>query len=285
MKIILYSFIEIFVFGILRPAFTTKTPKQNTILLQATDSNPSAQQLEKSVKIISGRLADFSSEKFEVTVVPGKNQIRVSASNITDLETVEGLLTPKGEMAFYETLDRPGWMELLKGDSTLFSFFEKQINHRGDARLGCISETGIAEVNGYLEKRGPISGCRLVWDRQDPSSNCLYALKVNGEKGAVVASSEIESVKYNQDKAARYNEILVKLKPSAITLWEEVTRRNIDHSIAIVLDNKVLAAPVVRSVISGGNCMITGNYTPNEARLIAVVGNNGELPLNFSVVK
>ena len=220
-----------------------------------------------------------------MTVVPGKNQIRVSASNITDLETVEGLLTPKGEMAFYETLDRPGWMELLKGDSTLFSFFEKQINHRGDARLGCISETGIAEVNGYLEKRGPISGCRLVWDRQDPSSNCLYALKVNGEKGAVVASSEIESVKYNQDKAARYNEILVKLKPSAITLWEEVTRRNIDHSIAIVLDNKVLAAPVVRSVISGGNCMITGNYTPNEARLIAVVGNNGELPLNFSVVK
>ena len=285
MKTILYTFIAIFVFGILRPAFTTKTPKQNTILLQATDSKPSAQQLEQSVKIISGRLADFSFEKFEVTVVPGENQIRVSAANISDLKMVESLLTQRGEMAFYETFDRAGLTERLNGDSTLFSFFEKKGNRRGDARIGCTSEPDVAKVNGYLEKHGPISGCRLVWDRQDPSSNCLYALKINGEKGAVVAGSEIESVKYNQDKAARYNEVLVKLKPSAIALWEAVTQRNIDHSIAIVLDDKVLAAPVVRSVISGGNCMITGNYTQSEARLIAAVGNNGVLPIGWSLLK
>ncbi len=285
MKTILYTFIVIFVFGILQPAFTSSAPKQSSILIQAKNSKPSAQQLEQSVKIISGRLADFSSGKFEVTVVSGKNQIRVSAASIPDLKTIEDLLTQKGEMAFYETYDSSGLAQLLKGDSTLFSFFERKSIHPSDARIGCISDLGRSKVNVYLEKHGPVSGCKLMWDRQEHASNCLYALKTNGDKGAVVVGSEIESVRYNQDQAARYNEILVKFKPAAVVLWAEVTRRNIGHSIAIVLDDKVLATPVVRSVISGGNCMISGNYTQSEARFIAALGNHGELPLNFSVVK
>ena len=285
MKTILYTFIAIFVFGILRPAFTNSALKQSSILIQASDGKASAQQLEQSAKIIRSRLADFSSEKFEVTVVSGKTQIRISAATIPDLKMVESLFTQKGEMAFYETYDRAGVLELLKGDSTLFSLFESKSNRSSDARLGCTSEAGMTRVNSYLGKYGPVQNCKFVWDQQEKAECCLYALKTKGGKGAVVVGSEIESVKYNQEKSARYNDISIKLKPSAVVLWEEVTKRNINHAIAIILDEKVLAAPVVRSVISGGNCSITGNYTESEVRFIAALGNNGVLPLSLIVVQ
>jgi len=189
MKTILYTFIAIFVFGIMKPAFTNSALKQSSLLIQASDGKASVQQLEQSVKIISARLADFSPEKFEVTILPGKNQIRVSADNIPDLKMVESLLTQKGEMAFYETYDRAGVLELLKGDSTLFSLLESKSNRSSDARLGCTSEAGMTRVDSYLGKYGPVQDCKFVWDQQEKAACCLYALKTKEGIGAVVVGS------------------------------------------------------------------------------------------------
>jgi preprotein translocase subunit SecD len=51
------------------------------------------------------------------------------------------------------------------------------------------------------------------------------------------------------------------------------------------LDDQVIYAPIVRSVINGGHCTISGNLTKPEAAYIAALGNNGELPVSFKVVK
>jgi preprotein translocase subunit SecD len=47
----------------------------------------------------------------------------------------------------------------------------------------------------------------------------------------------------------------------------------------------VISAPMVREVISGGECQITGNFTSDEARTMAALANNGELPVEFEMVK
>lgn len=49
-------------------------------------------------------------------------------------------------------------------------------------------------------------------------------------------------------------------------------------------NDAVISAPIVKSEINGGNCQITGDFTPDEARCIAAIGNNGELPLLFEIV-
>lgn len=215
MKTILYTFIAIFVFGILRPAFTGMAAQQDSLILQATDNKASIMQLELAAKIISGRLADFSSEKFEVKILPEKNQITIQTASIQDRKNLEKLVIQKGALGFYENYDG----------------------------------------------------------------------KPNGLQSAVITGTDIESVKSSQDQNLKSPEILINLKPAAVKLWAEVTRRNRNHVISIVLDGEVLAAPVVRSVMENGKCSITGNYTPDEARWIAAIGNNGELPLTFTVVK
>lgn len=286
MRAILYLFIAIFVFGILEPSFTNKAIAQNSILIQCTDSKASSILLTQSAQIISARLKDFSPEKFDLKVIPEKNQILVTLTNNQDLKTVEKLLTHIGSLAFYETYDRAGLTELLNGDKQLFSFFSNNRDNQANVMIGCATVAEVEKVTNYLKTLKQVEKCKFVWDEHFEDSNvCLYALKTDGKKGALIVGEDIESVQQNQDKVSKVNAIDIKLKKSVIEIWADATKRNLNHSIAIVLDNNVLAAPNVRSVITGGHIEITGNYTQNQAKYIAALGNNGVLPLHFKIVK
>jgi preprotein translocase subunit SecD len=67
-------------------------------------------------------------------------------------------------------------------------------------------------------------------------------------------------------------------------LWAEATRKNLNKSIAVVLDNQVIYDPLVREEISNGSCIITGNFTAEELQYFSILGNNGELPVAFRIV-
>ena len=67
-------------------------------------------------------------------------------------------------------------------------------------------------------------------------------------------------------------------------MWAEATRKNLNKSIAVVLDNQVIYDPLVREEISNGSCIITGNFTAEELQYFSILGNNGELPVAFRIV-
>jgi preprotein translocase subunit SecD len=201
-----------------------------------------------------------------------------------DIKSAENLLIHKGALAFYETYNRKSLSELLQSDNHLFSLLK--VDNDSVAKIGCIAATEVEKINDYLNTLVPGKKCKFAWSEHLNNSDvCLYALKTFGNKGALVTGTDIESVKYNQDKASKSNEIEIDLKKSSVELWADATKRNLNNAIAIVLDNEVIAAPIVRSEIDGGHCMITGDYTPTEAKYIAALGNNGELPVSFKIVK
>jgi preprotein translocase subunit SecD len=285
MKSVLYIFVAIFIFGILQPAFTKKAPQLNSIVIQATDNKVSTQQLELSAKIISGRLTDFGSEKFEVNILPEKGQIAIHSTNIQDRNIMERLLTQKGEMAFYETYDRNSLFGVLKGDAGLFSLLTETNASISHSKIGCTAQQNVKGVQTYLDKMGVVKDCKFAWDQSPDGENvCLYALKVIGIKGSLITGTDIESVEISQDNTSKSPVIFITLKQEVAKAWADATRRNINHAIAILLDDKVLAAPVVRSVMESGKCSITGNYTLSEAKYIVALGNNDELPLEFKIV-
>ena len=55
-------------------------------------------------------------------------------------------------------------------------------------------------------------------------------------------------------------------------------------SIVITLDGKVISAPVVEQVISGGECQITGSYTQDEATNLSALIRGGALPVELQEV-
>ena len=65
----------------------------------------------------------------------------------------------------------------------------------------------------------------------------------------------------------------------------KATQKNIGRIFAIVLDNKVISAPVIRTAILGGSGQITGNFTSEEARDLAILLRAGALPAPLIVIE
>jgi len=86
---------------------------------------------------------------------------------------------------------------------------------------------------------------------------------------------------------SQYNEPYVSLSfdSRGARIFEQVTGQNIKKRLAIVLDGKVNSAPVIQDKISGGRAQITGRYTMDEARDLALVLRAGALPAPVKIME
>lgn len=78
-------------------------------------------------------------------------------------------------------------------------------------------------------------------------------------------------------------EVTIRLKKEYYALLRDMTKNNIDKSLAIVVDSWVLSYPRVASEIEGGNLSISGNFTEHETIALACMVNNPPLPLAVQV--
>jgi len=67
--------------------------------------------------------------------------------------------------------------------------------------------------------------------------------------------------------------------------FEEFTGSHIGQYLTIVLDNRVISSPVIQSRITGGSGQISGRFTLEEARELAVLLRAGALPVPVEVVE
>ncbi|MGH8006439.1 MAG: protein translocase subunit SecD, partial [Candidatus Binatia bacterium] len=68
-------------------------------------------------------------------------------------------------------------------------------------------------------------------------------------------------------------------------LFEQITGENVGRSLAIILDNTVYSAPVIREKIGGGRASITGSFDIKEARDLAIVLRAGALPAPVTIAE
>jgi preprotein translocase subunit SecD len=68
-------------------------------------------------------------------------------------------------------------------------------------------------------------------------------------------------------------------------LFERITEENIKKQLAIVLDGTVYSAPVIQDKIGGGKATITGRFTMDEARDLAIVLRAGALPAPVKILE
>ena len=65
----------------------------------------------------------------------------------------------------------------------------------------------------------------------------------------------------------------------------ETTQQNVGRLFAIVLDGKVISAPVIREAILGGSGQISGNFTVQSANELALLLRAGALPAPLTVIE
>ncbi|AHX11538.1 protein-export membrane protein SecD [Neorickettsia helminthoeca str. Oregon] len=66
---------------------------------------------------------------------------------------------------------------------------------------------------------------------------------------------------------------------------EQISKANIGRPMAIVLDDTVLTAPVIRDPIIGGRGEISGNFDTKEAKELALLLKSGSLPARLNVIE
>src|SRR5204863_8927483 len=65
----------------------------------------------------------------------------------------------------------------------------------------------------------------------------------------------------------------------------QVTQENVGRPFAIVLDNEVISAPVIRTPILGGSGQISGSFTVEAANDLAILLRAGALPAPLQVIE
>jgi protein-export membrane protein SecD len=75
-----------------------------------------------------------------------------------------------------------------------------------------------------------------------------------------------------------------KMDPDGGRLFGVLTGDNINRKLAIVLDNKVYSAPVIKSRIGGGQGIIEGQFTLDDAKDLALVLRAGALPVPVHII-
>lgn len=91
------------------------------------------------------------------------------------------------------------------------------------------------------------------------------------------------SVDFNQQDGKP--QVALSFNSEGTKLFGEITKRNIGKPLAIVVDNFLVSSPTVQQAIVDGNAVITGNFTVEEAKKLAITINSGALPLSIKLIE
>ena len=133
-----------------------------------------------------------------------------------------------------------------------------------------------------LSARSPPPGVMfLQGDRGPGGEPTRYAVRRRVE----VDGANLTDARAGQD--SRTSEWVVNFTFDSIGTrrFAEVTRNNVGRPFAIVLDNRVITAPVIREPITAGRGQISGNFTVTTANDLAVLLRAGALPAPLTVIE
>ncbi len=101
----------------------------------------------------------------------------------------------------------------------------------------------------------------------------------------VMTGAALDTVSVQPGSLAGSYQIAFTLKPTGATTFSTYTSSHIGQYLAIVLDKKVLSAPVIKNAITDGQGVVEGGFTADSANQLAVQLRYGSLPVPVKVVE
>lgn len=158
-----------------------------------------------------------------------------------------------------------------------------------------VNQMGVAEssvtIEGDKRLRVEIPGVDDAEEAIEAIGRTAKLSFILADGTIVVDGSNVKDAQIATDGS--YYKILLEFDSEGAGLFEEGTRKALSgevtsvidgvsgNQIAIVLDNEIITHPNVQSVISGGNCEISGHYSKEEASTTAALIRGGALPVEL----
>jgi preprotein translocase subunit SecD len=199
-------------------------------------------------------------------------------------------------------------LETIRNRIDQFGVAEPDIRRQGDKRI-LIQLPGIKDTQRAKDLIGKTAllEFKLVDDTQSldaalkgnvpPGREILYKVEEDPEtlrtsktpfllkKRTLLTGAYLTDAKVQIDSQFNEPYVSINFDKKGARIFERITGDNVDRRLAIVLDNNVYSAPVIQEKIAGGQARITGRFTTEEARDLAIVLRAGALPAPVKILE
>ena len=290
-------------FGVVQPNIQSLEDKMGRIMVEL----PGIKEPERVRKLLQGSAnLEFWETYNSTEVLPILQSVDVKLASIQKANAGEEEAAPAEEKAAaISTADslaaalkgkdaaQEANLELFKKEHPLLALL--QLNANGGPVAGYANYKDTAEINKYLSmaevKAELPKDLRLKWGVSaaefDPKAQIfeLYAIKATERSGKAPLEGDV--MVDAKDDYDQYGKpcVNMSMNTDGARRWAQLTKQNIGKSIAIVLDGYVYSAPNVQTEITGGNSIITGNFTPEQTKDLANVLKSGKMPAPAHIVQ
>ena len=203
--------------------------------------------VEQSVETIRNRVDQFGVTEPEI-IPEGQNRIIVQLPGIKDTARAKNLIGKTALLEFKLVDEEHSLEEALRGNVPEGSYIAYG--------YGRAPDTGQQTTVPYLLKSRTL---------------------MTGE------AIETAQVKISDRFGEPY--VSIKFNPQGAADFERITGENVKKKLAIILDGVVHSAPVIQEKIAGGQAQITGSFTMDEAKGLAIVLRAGALPAPVNILE
>ena len=135
-----------------------------------------------------------------------------------------------------------------------------------------------------------VSADQAAAGRMPPDSELLPSTEPGRQpyvvkKQVLVSGGELTDAQPGFDQRSGEPIVSFKFNTAGSRKFAQATSENVGQPFAIVLDNKVISAPVIREPITGGSGQISGSFTVQAANDLAILLRAGALPAPLTVIE
>jgi protein-export membrane protein SecD len=272
-----------------RIGYSNLTAQNNVVqvrLREAKDMPEALKKLRELSSPVGGAFGQQSGNTIEITEA-GDNAIRLALTEaglnerirqavtqsieivrrrVDELGTVEPLIQRQGAdrvLVQVPGLQDPGRLKELLGKTAQLTF-----------RL--VDQSMSAQQ--AIENRPPPESDVLMSSDQPPAPYLI-------ERRVVVSGEDLTDAQPGFDQRTSEPIVTFRFNSNGARRFAQVTQQNVGRPFAIVLDNEVISAPVIREPILGGSGQISGNFTVQQANDLAILLRAGALPAPLNIVE
>ncbi len=142
----------------------------------------------------------------------------------------------------------------------------------------------------FHEVHPTMSGLEASTSRAPPGYKVFASGEQDGvnyvlRESSVVRGDHLTDAQPGFDQRTNEPIISFRFDQSGARIFGRFTQENVGRPFAIVLDDKVLSAPVIREPILGGSGQISGSFTVESANNLAIQLRSGALPAKLTIVE
>ncbi|MEW5951703.1 MAG: protein translocase subunit SecD [Elusimicrobia bacterium] len=223
----------------------------------------------RAIEIIRNRIDQYGMAETPIAK-QGDRWISVDLPGISKTEQAEALIGKTALLEFKLVSTDPAAQKVLeKVESLSVPPFDKE------GKL-------IPEISKLMPKGTILVKGKTSYDMEGTASEQKYYVL---EATAPLTGAYLENARVETDSQMGYPHIAFSFNKEGGKIFENFTGANVGRNLAVVLDDIVHTAPVIKSKIGGGKGIIEGNFTMEEARDIAIILRAGALPAPVKIIE